>query len=94
MDLNLWWTSVTGQEILQVGEVWYLLLSKEVTEVRDCVLGVPDQEVLRLLTVVLLAVDVRKNGRYLTVYRLVVLVARATVANGPEARGKAYRHPR
>jgi hypothetical protein len=43
------------------------LFPEEVAEVGDCVLGVPDEEVLGLLAVVLVAVDVRQNGGDLAV---------------------------
>jgi hypothetical protein len=44
------------------------LLAEEVAEVGDGVGGVPDEEVLGLLAVVLLAVDVRQDGGDLAVW--------------------------
>ncbi len=68
MDLNLFGRLVSNCHAVQVFLMVVLLLSEEVPEVGDSVVGVADEEVLSLLTVVLLAVDVGEDGRYLTVY--------------------------
>jgi hypothetical protein len=47
--------------------IFNLLLSQEVSEVCDCVGRVANEEGFRLLAVVLLAVDVRQNGRNLSI---------------------------
>lgn len=44
------------------------LFPYEVAEVGDCVVGVPDEEVLGLLAVVLVAIDVGQDGGNLAVY--------------------------
>lgn len=67
------------------------VLAEEVLEVGDGVLGVPDEEVLGLLAVVLIAVDVGQDGGDLAVCtRRVMLgdVAFRTLREG------TYRHPR
>jgi hypothetical protein len=46
-----------------------VLLAEEVSEVGDGVIGVANEEVLGLSTVVLIAVDVRQNGGNLSVYQ-------------------------
>lgn len=50
-----------------------ILLSKEVPEVGNGVLGVSNKESLSLATVVLVAVNVGENGRNLSIYRIGVL---------------------
>lgn len=47
-----------------------ILFPKEVAEVRDCVFRVPDEEVLCLLAIVLLAVNIRENGGDLSVCKI------------------------
>lgn len=46
-----------------------VLLAEEVSEVGDGVIGVANEEVLGLSTVVLIAVNVRQNGGNLSVYQ-------------------------
>lgn len=46
-----------------------ILLAYKIPEVGDRVLGVPDEEVLRLLSIVLVTVNVGEDGRNLSVYR-------------------------
>lgn len=51
----------------QAGEIPDILLAQEVLEVCNGVVGVADEEVLGLAAVVLVTVDVRQYGRYLSV---------------------------
>jgi hypothetical protein len=46
-----------------------VLLAEEVSEVGDGVIGVANEEVLGLSTVILVAINVRENGGNLSVYR-------------------------
>jgi hypothetical protein len=58
IDLNLERARVSLASSHQIDQSFVILSAQEVSEICDGVAGVPDEEVLRLRTAVLLAVDV------------------------------------